>query len=206
MLVLSILDVIHTMADDFRVLDLFDPRVRVTNANVAHDSKEDEKEDGEKPKTFAVEATKDGESKVFEFDIWDIAKYIAIAVGGGYVIHKIFSRKQQQKDEGPNSQQMMMTMMFMMYQTNMMIMQNLAPKKEVVPSIVPTNANPSAKPLLVEEDGKDWMQFFEENKGKVLSQDQLTQLDKMGIKQNWKVERDLRGTILNVWKVNEYLK
>jgi hypothetical protein len=203
MLVLSILDVIHTMADDFRVLDLFDPRVKTMN--IAHDSTKEEEE--KKPKTFAIESTKDGESRVFEFDIWDIAKYIAIAVGGGYVIHKIFSRKST-KDEGPSSQQMMMSMMFMMYQTNMMIMQSLAPSKKAEvtsSSVVPPAANPSAKPLL-EEDDKDWMQFFNENKGKVLNQDQLTQLDKIGIKQNWKVERDLRGTILNVWKVNEYLK
>lgn len=168
------------------LLDLFDDKIEIAHKD--EPAKEEKEEES-------------AEYKTIEF--WDIIKYAAVALGGGFVIHKLLSK---QKEPDPN--QMLMTMMFLIYQTNMQIMNSLqnrpAQIAAAIPPIGPASAVDESK--ILSEGNRDWIKFFEENKGKILDRDELMKIDELGVKENWRVERDMKGKVLNVFKLNEYLR
>lgn len=184
----------------FELLDLF-------STEIAHGKKaailEEEDEKTEKSKDEKHESSNSDEvTKTFEIDIWDIVKYVGLFVGGGYLIHKLLTPKQGTMD----SNQMMLSMMFLIYQSNMQMMSALQRPVVAAGSPAPGETTAAATSHLLSEDNRDWIRFFQENKGKILDRDQEMKLDELGLKENWRVERDLKGNILNVYKVNEYLR
>jgi len=161
-------------------LDLFD-----TKFQIAHDSEEEEEQEDK------------GEYQTVKVDFWEILKYLLLFVGGGLVIHKIMTPG---KKDDLGSNEMMMMMLFLIYQSNMQIMSGLSSKPAATGGLSP--AQPVAAPI---EGDRDWVAFFNENKNKILDQDKLMKLDELGVKENWRVERDFHGNVLNVFKVNEYV-
>ena len=167
-------------------LDLFDTIDKKSSIQIAHDSEEDKDEPEAEYHTVSV-------------DFWEILKYLALFVGGGFVIHKLLTPKKEEL----GSTEMLMSMLFLIYQSNMQIMMGLSKPAATAANLL---SSPAQTVAAAPVDGdRDWIAFFNENKDKILNRDQLMKLDELGVKENWRVERDFHGKVLNVYKVNEYV-
>lgn len=191
------ISIVNTLKKTDILLDLFHNEHDV---QIAHDVEKEEKEEikqnteVKRSKKLDVENEDEG-----ELTLWTLVKYGLIGTGIGFLFYQLFLSKRKKKKE-PELQEMMM---FMMYQTMMMQMQEMQEKykHEKLPPEIRTNDETSFS--------TDWSDWYDKNKDKEFTKFAVGKnvtLNKMHVAEHWKVRRDLNGKILDVNKMNEYIR